>query len=196
MIDFSETLNDDQLGDIIQSIFNNFKKVIVQEFPLSKNCESIIIDANINKVFDFCTSFKFPLLGNEIISDVKFEGDPRKVGSKIKFLYLQKFKITNIVQEINVLMFDAGIQGKPMKLDEAKKNKMQFEVKGRGGTNFQAPIDYIIDNPRYDGLIIITDGYAPVPEVPPRHPGTGGYLPVRSTASSGLPPYGASGSDR
>ena len=71
------------------------------------------------------------------------------------------------VQEIDVLMFDADIQGKPMKLDEAKKNKMQFEVKGRGGTNFQAPIDYIIDNPRYDGLIIITDGYAPVPEVPP-----------------------------
>ena len=101
MIDFSETLNDDQLGDIIQSIFNNFKKVIVQEFPMSKNCESIIIDANINKVFDFCTSFKYPLLGNEIISDVKFEGDPRKVGSKIMYLYLQKFKITNIIQEIN-----------------------------------------------------------------------------------------------
>ena len=54
-----------------------------------------------------------------------------------------------------------------MELDDATKNKMQFEVKGRGGTNFQVPIDYIIDNPRYDGLIIITDGYAPVPEVPP-----------------------------
>ena len=86
MIDFSETLNEEKLKDVIQSIFNNFKKVIVQEFPMSKNCESIIIDANINKVFDFWISFKFLFFGSELVSDVKFEGDPKKVGSKIKYL--------------------------------------------------------------------------------------------------------------
>ena len=40
-------------------------------------------------------------------------------------------------------------------------------MKGRGGTNFQAPIDYVKEYPNYDGLIIITDGYAETPEVPP-----------------------------
>ena len=71
------------------------------------------------------------------------------------------------VQEIDVLMFDCTVQGKPIKLDEAKKNKQEFKVKGRGGTNFQAPIDYVKEYPNYDGLIIITDGYAVTPEVPP-----------------------------
>lgn len=71
------------------------------------------------------------------------------------------------VQEIDVLMFDCTVQGKPIKLDEAKKNKQELEVKGRGGTNFQAPIDYVKEYPNYDGLIIITDGYAETPEVPP-----------------------------
>ena len=71
------------------------------------------------------------------------------------------------VQEIDVLMFDQTLQGKPLKLDEAKKNKTQFEVKGRGGTCFQVPIDYVKEHPGYDGLIIITDGYAPTPDVPP-----------------------------
>ena len=71
------------------------------------------------------------------------------------------------IQEIDVLMFDCSVQGKPIKLDEAKKNKQEFKVKGRGGTNFQAPIDYVKEYPNYDGLIIITDGYAETPEVPP-----------------------------
>ena len=53
MIDFSEILNEDQLQNVIQSIFNNFKDIIVKEVSLTKNCESIIISANINIVFDF-----------------------------------------------------------------------------------------------------------------------------------------------
>ena len=70
------------------------------------------------------------------------------------------------IQEIDVLMFDTMVQGKLMTLTEAKKNKQTFEVKGRGGTNFQVPIDYVIAHPDYDGLIILTDGEAPVPKVP------------------------------
>lgn len=70
------------------------------------------------------------------------------------------------IQEIDVLMFDAMVQGKLMTLTEAKKNKQTFEVKGRGGTDFQVPVDYVTEHPDYDGLIILTDGEAPVPEVP------------------------------
>ena len=71
------------------------------------------------------------------------------------------------IQEIDVLMFDADVQGKPFTLKEAKKNLQEFKVQGRGGTNFQAPVDYVKEHPDYDGLIIITDGYAPTPDVPP-----------------------------
>ena len=71
------------------------------------------------------------------------------------------------IQEIDVLMFDDEVQGEPVTFTEAKKNKQQFKVRGRGGTSFQAPVNYVKEHPNYDGLIIITDGYAPVPDVPP-----------------------------
>lgn len=70
------------------------------------------------------------------------------------------------IQEIDVLMFDDDVQGEPVTLKEAQKGKQTFEVKGRGGTSFQAPVNYVAEHPGYDGLIIMTDGYAPVPSVP------------------------------
>lgn len=70
------------------------------------------------------------------------------------------------IQEIDVLMFAFDVQGEPVTLKEAQKNKQTFEVKGRGGTNFQAPVNYVAEHPDYDGLIIMTDGYAPIPSVP------------------------------
>lgn len=71
------------------------------------------------------------------------------------------------IQEIDVLMFDTEVHGDPLPLTEAKKSKQEFKVKGRGGTDFQTPIDYMVAHPQYDGLIILTDGDAPNPEVPP-----------------------------
>ena len=71
------------------------------------------------------------------------------------------------IQEIDVLMFDHEVQGEPITFTEAKKNIQEFKVRGRGGTNFQAPVNYVKEHPNYDGLIIITDGCAPMPEVPP-----------------------------
>ena len=71
------------------------------------------------------------------------------------------------IQQVDVLMFDAAVQGDVMQLDEAKKRKQEFKIQGRGGTDFQAPVDYLVEHPEYDGMIIITDGYASVPEIPP-----------------------------
>ena len=71
------------------------------------------------------------------------------------------------IQEIDVLMFDTEVHGDPLPLTEAKKSKQEFKVKGRGGTDFQPSIDYMVAHPQYDGLIILTDGCAPNPEVPP-----------------------------
>ncbi len=66
------------------------------------------------------------------------------------------------VENIDVIQFDAGLQGEVQPMKKAQKS---IKISGRGGTDFQEAIDYFLDN-RYDGLIMITDGYADVPEVP------------------------------
>ncbi len=101
MIDFSETLNEDQLKNIIQSIFNNFKDIIIKEVPLTKNCESIIINANINIVFDFWENWKFQYLNEKVVANPIMDGEPNKPGSKIHFLFLDKYSIISEILEVN-----------------------------------------------------------------------------------------------
>ena len=66
------------------------------------------------------------------------------------------------VENVDVIMFDVGLQGDVLSMKKARK---VLNIKGRGGTDFQAPIDFFLGH-HYDGLIMITDGYASVPTVP------------------------------
>ena len=66
------------------------------------------------------------------------------------------------IENIDVIIFDVGIHGDVLSMKKAQK---KLKIEGRGGTDFQAPIDYFIAN-RYDGLIMITDGIAPAPRLP------------------------------
>lgn len=66
------------------------------------------------------------------------------------------------IEQIDVIQFDCVIQGECMSLKKAKKQN-RFAVHGRGGTSFQPVFDYLHEHNRYDGLIILTDGYAEVP---------------------------------
>lgn len=66
------------------------------------------------------------------------------------------------VENVDVILFDIGIHGEVLSMKKARKT---IEIEGRGGTDFQAPVDYFLKY-RYDGLILITDGYASPPEVP------------------------------
>lgn len=66
------------------------------------------------------------------------------------------------VENVDVIMFDVGLQGDVLSMKKARK---VLNIKGRGGTDFQAPIDFFLEH-RYDGLVMITDGYAPVPDIP------------------------------
>lgn len=67
------------------------------------------------------------------------------------------------VEAIDVIQFDTEIKGEPLSL---KRGQQSIEVAGRGGTSFTPVIEYLDEHPGYDGAIVFTDGYAPVPPRP------------------------------
>ena len=71
------------------------------------------------------------------------------------------------IEKMDVLQFDAKIQGEPKPLKKACKT---VKVMGRGGTSFQPVADYYCAHPEYDGLIYFTDGYAPPPKFNTKRP--------------------------
>lgn len=68
------------------------------------------------------------------------------------------------IQGIDVITFDAIVNKEVTKLKKAKDK--QITIKGRGGTDFQPVVDYFCEHIDYDGMMIVTDGYAPIPQVP------------------------------
>lgn len=66
------------------------------------------------------------------------------------------------ITEIDVIQFETVVT-RFQTLRHALKQNIAV---GRGGTDFQAPIDFA-EGKDYDGLIILTDGYAPEPVIPP-----------------------------
>ena len=72
------------------------------------------------------------------------------------------------IEQVDVVQFDTQL-GDVETLDKAslKVNKA-VSIFGRGGTSFQPVFDFVSTQPQYDGLIILTDGGAPVPVLPKR----------------------------
>ena len=64
-------------------------------------------------------------------------------------------------RSVDVLQFDCGIST----VHTLRNVIRQPSILGRGGTSFQEPIDFA-HKEDYDGLIILTDGYAPEPVIP------------------------------
>ena len=64
-------------------------------------------------------------------------------------------------ESIDVVQFDCGVRV----VQNLKKVVKDIGIIGRGGTSFQEPIDYAHEN-GYDGLVMLTDGYAPEPVLP------------------------------
>ena len=64
-------------------------------------------------------------------------------------------------ESIDVIQFDCGIRA----VHSLKNVVKDVAIVGRGGTSFQEPVDYAHEN-GYDGLIMLTDGYAPPPCIP------------------------------
>jgi len=67
------------------------------------------------------------------------------------------------IPQIDVIQFDTQITGTPMRLKQARH---AITLLGRGGTDFSPVVHYADEHPEYDGVIIFTDGYAPVPDAP------------------------------
>ena len=65
------------------------------------------------------------------------------------------------ITEIEVIQFECTVTASQT-LNHALKETIAV---GRGGTDFQVPIDYAAEG-SFDGLIILTDGYAPEPKIP------------------------------
>jgi len=64
-------------------------------------------------------------------------------------------------EAIDVIEFDCGITA----FSSLKKKLKEVKAIGRGGTSFNQPIRYAHEN-GYDGLVMLTDGYAPEPIIP------------------------------
>lgn len=65
------------------------------------------------------------------------------------------------IETIDVIQFDCGVRS----VQSLGHVMRDVTVMGRGGTSFQEPVDYAHEN-GYDGLVILTDGYAPAPVLP------------------------------
>ena len=73
------------------------------------------------------------------------------------------------IESIDVIWFDTAVRNEDQKPLELKRARESIEVGGRGGTNFQPLMNYLDVHRDYDGLIVFTDGIAPVPERPKRN---------------------------
>ena len=94
------------------------------------------------------------------------------------------------IEQIEVIQFDSQITTeKPMLLKQAARG---IRVIGRGGTNFQPAIDFYYEHEEYDGLVFLTDGYAPTPTLPDdkRHKPLAWILTAHGGNEENLKPFG------
>ena len=77
---------------------------------------------------------------------------------------IKNFFFLRIIENIDLIFFDVNLKNTtPVRFT---KNFKLSEIKGRGGTSFQPPVDYYLENSnRYSGMIIFTDGEGDVPKL-------------------------------
>ena len=94
------------------------------------------------------------------------------------------------IERIDVIEFDSKITTeKPLQLKQATG---AIRISGRGGTNFQPAIDFYYEHEEYDGLVFLTDGFAPVPKLPDdkRHKPLAWILTTTGGNEENLKPFG------
>jgi len=94
------------------------------------------------------------------------------------------------IEQIDVIQFDSKITtDKPLTLKQSTKC---IHISGRGGTDFQPAIDFYYAHEEYDGLVFLTDGYAPKPKLPDekRHKPIAWILTTNGGNEDNLKPLG------
>ena len=94
------------------------------------------------------------------------------------------------IESIDVIEFDSRITTeKPIALKQATGS---IRISGRGGTNFQPAIDFYYEHEEYDGLVLLTDGYAAIPKLPDdkRHKPLAWILTTNGGNEENLKPLG------
>jgi predicted metal-dependent peptidase len=108
--------------------------------------------------------------------DTRLPGSRREYDTKIVFavdvsgsmsdkILQEGFSVINSVSkhaEVTYIQFDTEIKKTEKNFKKARES---FTILGRGGTDFNCLIDYVDQN-KYDGLVIFTDGYASAPKQP------------------------------
>jgi predicted metal-dependent peptidase len=117
-----------------------------------------------NRRFEFdAMGSKYNLTSNLLIAvDVSGSVGDKMLGNF--FGVLSRFFKYGVVN-LDIIQFDARIQGVVQKMGKRFRPSDSIKISGRGGTDYQPVIDYLKDNKQYDGLIIFTDGYAPEPKL-------------------------------
>ncbi len=77
---------------------------------------------------------------------------------------IKNFFFLGIIEKIDLIFFDVNLKNStPIKFT---KNIDLTQIEGRGGTNFQVPIDFFAQKTAlYSGMIIFTDGEGPIPKL-------------------------------
>lgn len=77
---------------------------------------------------------------------------------------IKNFFFLKIIEKIDLIFFDVNLKkSEPVKFTSKLNLK---EITGRGGTNFQVPLDYFLERrSKYDGMIIFTDGEGAAPKL-------------------------------
>lgn len=75
-------------------------------------------------------------------------------------------------ERVILIEFDAEIKGVPKVFERDEELPTHIQILGRGGTDFRPVFRYIeTELDEYpDAVIIFTDGWGPVPEIPPEYP--------------------------
>lgn len=77
---------------------------------------------------------------------------------------IKNFFFLGLIEKIDLIFFDVNL--KNTKAIQFKKKIELDQIKGRGGTSFQAPLDFFNEHKsEYSGLIIFTDGEGEVPKM-------------------------------
>ena len=155
-------------GNLVDVIKNSIEpkfnyKAIFQQFRSTViSSTRTITRMKPNRRFGYAVPGSKRNFTTKILIAVDTSGSMSNDDLQLAFGFIKNFFKYGIAR-IDVIQFDTKIY--PKSLVELSKAPKEFNITGRGGTDFNEVFEYAQEkNPTYDGVIIFTDGYASVPK--------------------------------